>query len=60
MYNSSGSLTKSKFSLGGIFMKRSFFKNKNTQYTYWAKPLFFNTFKSISELDYFLILNKHI
>lgn len=54
------SLTKSKFRLGGIFMKRSFFKAKNTEYTYWAKPLFLNTFKCTSELDYFLILNKHI
>ena len=41
-------------------MKRSFFKTKNTQYTYWAKPLFLNTFKCTSELDYFLILNKHL
>ena len=60
MHNSSGSLTKSNFNLGGIFMKRSFFKNKNTHYTYWAKPLFLNTFKTTSQLDYFLILNKHI
>jgi hypothetical protein len=59
MHNSQG-ITKLKFSLGGIFMKRIFFKNKNAEYTYWAKPLFLNTFKCISELDYFLILNKHI
>ena len=54
------SLTKSKFRLGGIFMKLSFLRTKKTQYTYWAKPLFLNTFKFTSELDYFLILNKHI
>ena len=59
MYNSENS-TKSKSSLGGIIMKRSFFKNRKTEYTYWAKPLFLNTFKCTSELDYFLILNKHI
>lgn len=52
--------TKSKFKLGGIFMKRNFFKTKNMTYSYWAKPLFLNTFKFTSELDYFLILNKHI
>ncbi|MBZ9689552.1 hypothetical protein G9F72_025075 [Clostridium estertheticum] len=57
---STKSLTIPKSSLGGIFMKLSFFKNRKTQYTYWAKPLFSNTFKCISDLDYFLITSRHI
>jgi hypothetical protein len=58
--HSSESLIKSKFSLGGIFMKLSFFKSKKTQYTYWSKPSFTDTFKFTKELDYFFILNKHL
>ena len=59
MYNSKN-LSKPKSSLGGISMKYFFSKKKKTQYAYWAKPLFSNTFKCISDLDYFIITNKHI
>ncbi|MBU3129168.1 hypothetical protein [Clostridium tagluense] len=59
MYNSEN-LTKPKSSLGGVFMKYSFFKSRKTPYTYWSKPLLLNTFNSISHLDYFLITNKQM
>ncbi|WP_263484358.1 hypothetical protein [Clostridium sp. FP1] len=41
-------------------MKHSFFKLGNSRYIYRKKPLFLNTFKTISDLDYFLITNKQI
>lgn len=59
MYSSENS-TKPKSSLGGVFMKHSFFKLGNSRYIYRKKPLFLNTFKTISDLDYFLITNKQI
>ena len=59
MHNSKN-LSESKPSLGGTIMKYFFIKKTKALYTYWAKPLFSNTSKCISDLDYFLITNKHI
>ena len=59
MYNSK-SLTKSKFSLGGITMGFAFFKNKDLLSRYRRKPLYLFKNNLSNDLYYFVILNKHI
>ena len=59
MYKSK-SLTKSKYSLGGITMGFAFFKNRDLLSRYRRKPLYLFNNSLSNDLYYFVILNKRI
>jgi hypothetical protein len=57
---SSKILTKSKFSLGGITMGFTFFKKRDQLNYYRRKPLYLFNTALITDLDCFILLNRHI
>ena len=53
-------LKKQNINLGGFTMGLAFFKNKDLLSRYRRKPLYLSNNSLNNDLNYFLILNKHI